>query len=187
MGQKLKYSPQGAQISKKKRPSRQMIYLANTEAKITINRISNKYRAVWDQETSSTVSQQALLCELCIGFFKDSININCDMLILIKSIIISMCTSTYFLMHIQKRIHLCLRQKKQEQRKTILGILQERAMWRSLDIKNMHYLLGLGHWEIKLLFVYLIYKDRHKEKKRRNGLWICWYDTIIQFAFQLFS
>lgn len=28
----------------------------------------------------------------------------------------------------------------------------------------MHYLLGLGRWEIKLLCVYLIYKDRHKEK-----------------------
>lgn len=37
-----------------------------------------------------------------------------------------------------------------------------------LNIKNMHYLLGLGHWEIKLLCMYLIYKDRHREKDKHT-------------------
>lgn len=36
-----------------------------------------------------------------------------------------------------------------EQRKNILRILQEGSQQILLNIKNMCYLLGLGHWEIK--------------------------------------
>ena len=53
-------------------------------------------------------------------------------------------------------------------------------MWIKMDIKNMHYLLGLGRWEIKLLCVYLIYKDRRKEKGKSES-------ATLAFAFLFFA
>lgn len=54
-------------------------------------------------------------------------------------------------------------------------------MWIKMDIKNMHYLLGLGRWEIKLLCVYLIYKDRRKEKGKRAMDILAGYNYTVCF------
>lgn len=48
-----------------------------------------------------------------------------------------------------------------------------------LGIKNMHYLLGLGNWEIKRLCVYLLYKDKHREKGKHTMEILVWYNYTV--------